>query len=805
MLRKALRLCGLLLLYHFPSFSQYCTPTPATGGIYINYLQFSTAYGLTGGTDQASTDLPAYDNRSATPIGTVQRGCSVSLNYNLYNPASTATSINFRVFVDWNGDGDFDDLGEIVNDYDYANLGATTSLGTGFGFTIPPYAVANPRMRFAVRQDGEKATPCGSYTGSVQDYTLAVPTNIAPTLHMAVNPIFNNLVETQTNNDGISIRQFIYSENPANPLVADGEPCESVGIAITGASGPNGQWQYKADNGNWTNIATVSNTNALVLSGGIQGSGFDTRIRFVPTATGTASITYKAWDRSFGANGQYVDASSGGDSTAFSTTSKTTSLTVLGAASAAADVKVFMPDYYSTNDAYSLSIASLTKSTGSMKQAERVAMNSYDGFGKDVAIDAVNQKVIWSGGTSGHDIFRSNMDGTSVTNILPGTSYTFVTGVAVSDTKLFFADQGNGIFSSNLDGTGVALITGGMGQANNIYETRDIEYANNKIWYINRSGSTEPFSIVKANPDGTGTTQIYIADTSNTYFMGLAVTSSNVYWTEVTDAYASSIKSMNINTGVVTTLCSETDQQYYDLFVDEANALIYFSATDAGAASSVYANGRIKTIPLTGGTSTNRLLLQNYPSSLAFYAPAVILPVTLTSIEAYKQPQQIVVSWKVAAEQEVDSYTVQKSINGLHFQDAGKVVAAGKKSYAWPDLAPVPGTNYYRISVMDKDGKTTLTNIVKVDWLKEGVPSVSVYPTMLSGSRQVQVAWQNAVPGDYTVKAINSIGQSASVAKFKIIGSSTQTVALPPSITAGTYWLQISNGTETWNKKIIVQ
>lgn len=803
MLRKALRLCSLLLLHHFSSFAQYCTPTPTSGGVYMHFLHFATATDITGGTDQTSTGSPAYQDRSATPNGVLQRSCYLSMFFGVYNPANSATSFNLRVFIDWNGDGDFADSSETAYDLDEANLGALTSYGTGFTIPVPAFAASSIRLRFAIRHGGQKATPCGTYVGNIQDYTLTVPTNTAPTLNTSVNPVMNDLVETQTDNNGISIQQFIYSQSPGSPLMTSGEACEYNGIAITGTSGTNGQWQYKTNNGDWTNVGSVSNTNALLLSGGTKYLYFDSRIRFVPTGAGTASITYKAWDRSQGLNGQYANATTGGGSTAFSTASKTSSVTVLGAASATNDVKLYMPQYSNLTSGLNLMIGAVNRATGSVRYPEEIQVGNDDGFGNDVAIDAVNQKVLWSAGANGTDIFRCNLDGSGITKIT-GSGYTYITGLAVSDIRLFFGDQGNGLFTSNLDGSNVTPISGGAGQASDINDVLDMEYANNKIWYINRSSSSLPYRIVSANPTGTGTTTLYTAANSTTNVLGLAVTGTNLYWTETASDATSTIKRMNIATGTITTLCTENIQQYYDLFVDEANSIIYYISSDASTVSQPFNNTYIKTIPLAGGTPTRRFLLESTPYSLAFYIPTIVLPVKVVSIDAYKGTQQISINWKVTGEQEVVNYTIQKSTDGIHFQEIGKLTAAGKSNYTWPDANPAIGTNYYRISIAGKDGKATLTNVVKVDWGKESKPAVSIYPNIVSASRQVQVTWQNVVPGNYTIKAVNTVGQTLNLATVKVSGNRVQTIELPASLTAGAYWLQIRNGANVWNEKLIV-
>ena len=90
------------------------------------------------------------------------------------------------------------------------------------------------------------------------------------------------------------------------------------GIALTASTGSS-VWQYSTDGVTWTDVGAVSNGSALLLSG-------STLLRYVPDGKngGTATLTFRAWDQSFGIaslNGirSTSDTSSNGGSTAFST------------------------------------------------------------------------------------------------------------------------------------------------------------------------------------------------------------------------------------------------------------------------------------------------------------------------------------------------------------------------------------------------------------------------------------------------------------------------------------------------------
>jgi hypothetical protein len=98
------------------------------------------------------------------------------------------------------------------------------------------------------------------------------------------------------------------------------------GIAVTGLTG-HGTWQYSlAGSSTYQAIAPVSASSALLLPA-------TAKLRYVPDGQNaeSATITYRAWDTTTGANGGRADlsaTSATGDTTAFSTDTDTASLTV---------------------------------------------------------------------------------------------------------------------------------------------------------------------------------------------------------------------------------------------------------------------------------------------------------------------------------------------------------------------------------------------------------------------------------------------------------------------------------------------
>jgi hypothetical protein len=138
--------------------------TTGSGG-YANYTSISTS--VNKGTAYALTLTPAF--------------------------AATAYTEYLNVYVDYNGDLDFADAGELV----YSSPGTTAAVSTSI--TIPTTAITgNVRMRVMMK-DGAITGPCESFTyGEVEDYTLAIQAGGTGTTCSAPTGLVNSTIGTTT-------------------------------------------------------------------------------------------------------------------------------------------------------------------------------------------------------------------------------------------------------------------------------------------------------------------------------------------------------------------------------------------------------------------------------------------------------------------------------------------------------------------------------------------------------------------------------------------------------------------------------
>lgn len=122
-----------------------------------------------GTINNTSTGTSGYENFTSVSTN-VTKGSSYTISV---TPVWTSTKYNeaYAVYIDYNGDGDFTDSGELV----WSRSASTTSPVTG-SVTIPSTAsVGSTRMRVMMQYNAIPSSSCGSYTyGQVEDYTVNI-------------------------------------------------------------------------------------------------------------------------------------------------------------------------------------------------------------------------------------------------------------------------------------------------------------------------------------------------------------------------------------------------------------------------------------------------------------------------------------------------------------------------------------------------------------------------------------------------------------------------------------------------------
>ncbi len=183
------------------------------------------------------------------------------------------------------------------------------------------------------------------------------------------------------------------------------------------------------------------------------------------------------------------------------------------------------------------------------------------------------------------------------------------------------------------------------------------------------------------------------------------------------------------------------------------------------------------------------------------------LPVTLTELRAVQTGTGIVLQWKVTDEYNLEKYVIERSTDGRTFVPIGEVAGRnlpGILNYTFTDIQPAADNNYYRLRMVDTDGKKKYSSIVKVK-LGGQAPAITVFPNPVT-AKALTIQLQNMKSGAYTVRLFNAMGQLVLQKQFNHTGgASSQALYLPQAISTGYYQLEIS-GSESRNSfRLVIQ
>jgi len=158
-----------------------CSPSGACGtgsfgqSDYIANVKINTINNASGCT--------AYTDYTGTTTN-VNVGSSYLLTLTVGGGLGFGAYTDCAGWIDWNNDNDFDDANETLTFFDNGTAGPMTSF-----VTVPSgTALGNKTMRLRTAEGGTTLTACNVTTnGEVEDYTINVNTNIAPSISISLN------------------------------------------------------------------------------------------------------------------------------------------------------------------------------------------------------------------------------------------------------------------------------------------------------------------------------------------------------------------------------------------------------------------------------------------------------------------------------------------------------------------------------------------------------------------------------------------------------------------------------------------
>jgi len=180
------------------------------------------------------------------------------------------------------------------------------------------------------------------------------------------------------------------------------------------------------------------------------------------------------------------------------------------------------------------------------------------------------------------------------------------------------------------------------------------------------------------------------------------------------------------------------------------------------------------------------------------------LPITLALFKAaVNDNNNVILNWTIAQKINAKSFAVEKSTNGSSWLQIGTMaISETDNKYAYTDAA-AGDVNYYRLRMIDLDGKTTYSEILVVR-LKNLTSNISLFPNPASHNVNITVG-RDLSQQSFTINLFNHFGQL--VAQRRIAGGTSVLSFDVSNYIAGNYSMDIlfSGGTRETHKLLIVK
>ena len=172
------------------------------------------------------------------------------------------------------------------------------------------------------------------------------------------------------------------------------------------------------------------------------------------------------------------------------------------------------------------------------------------------------------------------------------------------------------------------------------------------------------------------------------------------------------------------------------------------------------------------------------------------LPIRLTSFTVISSNCTPVLKWNTADALNFSRFIVERSTDGAVYTAIGTVdYSESKHQYSYTDNSASEGRNYYRLRLVDVDGKYKYSAVTAVKNSCGG--ALEVFPTTTADLVQV------VLPAGYENASVRLFNAAAQEMKVSATKNSNKRMLSLSHLPNGYYFVQVSNGTELKTVKVM--
>ena len=179
--------------------------------------------------------------------------------------------------------------------------------------------------------------------------------------------------------------------------------------------------------------------------------------------------------------------------------------------------------------------------------------------------------------------------------------------------------------------------------------------------------------------------------------------------------------------------------------------------------------------------------------------PFTILPIDLIDFYATQNGSKNDLVWKVASEINVLEYVIEKSEDGVNFNEIERVKSKNSNgsimTYTAEDAVPYTDITYYRLSTKEFNGKMSYHKIIDLNRNNTGWKTI-----YYQQDDYLTIEFKNSVPKNSTVSLFDLSGKLLAEESIK----ESQTKISTQKFSEGIYFMRISTPYKTEHFKLII-
>jgi hypothetical protein len=210
----------------------------------------------------------------------------------------------------------------------------------------------------------------------------------------------------------------------------------------------------------------------------------------------------------------------------------------------------------------------------------------------------------------------------------------------------------------------------------------------------------------------------------------------------------------------------------------------------------------------TGNTATQGAITSGSVSSFSrftFGSVTVPLPLILASFSAKYMGNYTALGWKTVDEQNVKYFIVERSDDGNHFYSIAQMPARNSgntETYTTSDNTSINHIAYYRLRMVDIDGKEKLSKVVVITILNN---ENSLELTGNPVRNKIALLASHDLDGSFTYAISNMSGQILQKDILHIQNGGRYELSLQKNILPGIYSLVVSNKQQSFHYIVVVK